>query len=295
MHVDPHWNQKGYGDSPAGSFRRAEFVSPTSANRPIMMAPAKLVSSGAIPHAPTYRQQRIAHGLSSDTPTPDQTETRTTDPAAGRSLPARGDDSPEATMARFQRGDARAFATIVARYKRPIVGYLYRMTGDRHWAEDLAQDVFVRVFNAADSYQSHRAFTPWLYAIARNMAIDFLRRPWRRSDSGAARAKLAPSIGEAHGMDPADPADPEALATSRERAAAVRRAIESLSEIYREAVVLCDLQGLSYKEAAEVAGIPAKTVSSRLARGRAALAEKLRHLEDSGRFASPRSPGRREP
>ncbi len=180
-------------------------------------------------------------------------------------------ESPELLMSRFRRGDARGLAWLMTTFKGPMVDYFHRMTGDRHRAEDLAQEVFLRLLKSAATYTDGRPFTPWIYAIARNILIDWLRQPGRRLTIG---------------MPPVDPANtrepgPKASALALEREDAVRAAIADLPEPYREAVVLRDLQGLTYEEVAKVLETSVKTVSSRLARGRTLLAKRLRPVRAS--------------
>ncbi len=171
-------------------------------------------------------------------------------------------------------GDADAFHRLVDRYLPRIHRVLGRLAG-WNWAEDLAQEVFLRAYERRASYrEASGSFSAWIHGIARNLAIDFLRRrrstvplPDPSSTAGPVARNTAPDAG----------------ATDHETRVALERAIAGLPLVFRTAVVLCAIEGMSYEEAAAIEGCPAKTISSRLARGRALLRTALaRHLDDPG-------------
>lgn len=170
----------------------------------------------------------------------------------------------EQLIAAAARGDRDAFAALYRRRRPDVYRFALHMTGSPAAAEDIAQDVFMAVITHTTRYEPGRAaVVPWLLGIARNHARRWLSR--RRYDPLSAGADAA-----AGGDDPSRP-----LLRSQETAM-VRRALCGLPVPYREAVVLCDLQELSYEDAAAAAGCAVGTVRSRLHRGRALLSAHLR-------------------
>ena len=155
-----------------------------------------------------------------------------------------------------------AFAELLIRYQRPVLNFVYRMLGDVTEAEDVAQEVFVRAYRHFGEYDPSRKLSTWLFALARNAAIDRLRYRQR------------------HPTEPLDAA-PEPAAVSnevanRELGEQISTAIQSLPEDQRTAVVLAEYHGLSYAEIAEIMDCSVKSVESRLYRAKAHLREKLR-------------------
>src|SRR5262245_56627876 len=179
-------------------------------------------------------------------------------------LPA---DDPDQTFVRAAAaGDADAFEALVRRYEQRVVSLCGTLVGPED-AEDLAQEVFVRVYRALPSFREASAFRTWLYRIAMNVARSYRAHSWRRAavwvDSGA---------DETSAFDPEDSADFEALWLTRD---AVERALESLPHELRVAVVLRDLHGLEYREISETTGVPIGTVESRIFRARRRLRRAL--------------------
>jgi RNA polymerase sigma-70 factor (ECF subfamily) len=161
-------------------------------------------------------------------------------------------------------GDREAFGTLYRRRRPDVYRFALHMTGAPAAAEDIAQDVFLAVIHEAARYQPGRAaVVAWLLGIARNHA----------------RRRLADRRYEplpAGGKEPGVTVDPVDGIARLQQADALRRALGSLPVAYREAVVLCDLQELTYQDAAEAAGCAIGTVRSRLHRGRQLLATKMR-------------------
>lgn len=154
----------------------------------------------------------------------------------------------------------------------------YRLTGDVHEAEDLTQDVFVRVFRSLDGFVPG-TFEGWLHRITTNLFLDRARRKQRlRFD--ALTDDFAALL---HSGTPT----PEQIVLRDRLEADVQRALDSLPPQFRAAVVLCDIEGLSYEEVAETLGVKLGTVRSRIHRGRAMLRESLSHREP----AATRAPG----
>ena len=173
--------------------------------------------------------------------------------------------SDEQLIAAVAAGDREAFAALYRRRRPDIYRFALHMTGVPAAAEDVAQDVFLAVIKEAGRYTPGRSgVMPWLLGIARNHA---LRRITERRHEPLPEAGLEPAVR-------ADPAD--GIARGQD-IATLRAALASLPPVYREAVVLCDLQELSYQEAADAVGCAIGTIRSRLHRGRGLLSEALRN------------------
>lgn len=174
-------------------------------------------------------------------------------------------------------GDEAAFAELVRRYRNQITNYVYRITNDYDASVDLAQETFMRVFRAAERYQTSHAFSTYIYRIATNLAISELRRRKRRrlvSLSGFFQGR--DSDAEACELDVPD-ARPlqDTTLVETERRAAVARAIATLPDKYRAPLVLRDVEGRSYEEIASILEMSEGTVKSRINRARSFLRDKL--------------------
>ncbi|MGE0712944.1 MAG: RNA polymerase sigma factor [Planctomycetota bacterium] len=170
--------------------------------------------------------------------------------------------SDEELVAALAQGEAAALRTLMQRYQGPLFGYLSRMVGSRDDAEDLFQEVFVRVLRHAHRFEERRRFRPWVYAIASNLVKNTYR--WR-SYRGAVALDREDEDGQSLAALLAGREDgPAAPAERAETADAVRAAVEDLPPKGREALVLFYYQGLSYEEVAEALEIPLGTVKSRI-------------------------------
>lgn len=178
-------------------------------------------------------------------------------------------------LALIRDGDEVAFQEIVRRYRNPITNFVYRMIDDYERSVELAQETFIRIFTSASRYQANYSFSTYIYRIASNLAISELRRRKRRK-LVSLFSPFTTDDGEAIEIDPPDvnPLQDETMIKD-ERRRAVARAIASLPEKYRAAIVLRDVEGLSYDRIAEVLDLSEGTVKSRINRARNLLKEKL--------------------
>src|SRR5467141_4231024 len=173
-------------------------------------------------------------------------------------------------------GDEDAFAELVSRYRNQITSYIYRMTNDYDGAVDLAQETFVRVYRAAERYQTTHAFSTYIYRIATNLAISELRKRKRRRLVSLTGFFQSRDGGEPQEFNPVDDkplADTELVAAERRQA--VQRAISTLPEKYRAPLILRDVDGKSYEEISCILQTSEGTVKSRISRARGFLREKM--------------------
>jgi RNA polymerase sigma-70 factor (ECF subfamily) len=171
----------------------------------------------------------------------------------------------------FQKDDVGAFNEIVFRYKDKAVNFLFRYTGDRDEAEDLAQDTFVKVFRSKHLYKEIAKFSTWFYTIALNTAKTSLKKKSRMSTM---------SISD---FDPENEKDfdirdtgitPDESANAAIENYYIQQAINSLDEDFKKIIILRDIEDIDYDEIAEITGLPMGTVKSRINRGR----EKLKKI-----------------
>jgi RNA polymerase sigma-70 factor (ECF subfamily) len=181
-----------------------------------------------------------------------------------------------------QRGDKRAFELLVAKYQRKIFRLLSRLIRDAAEIEDVAQEAFIKAYRALPNFRGESAFYTWLYRIAINTAKNYLVAQGRRAPT-----TTETEIDEAENFDEGDQLrdvnTPDSMLLSKQVGEAVNRAIEKLPEDLRTAIVLRELEGLSYEEIAETMNCPIGTVRSRIFRAREAIAEELRPLLDTSK------------
>jgi RNA polymerase sigma-70 factor (ECF subfamily) len=175
-------------------------------------------------------------------------------------------------------GDAAAWEEIVQRYHRRIYNICYRFAGSAEDAQDLTQDVFIKMYRTLKSYELERgAFMTWVTTITRNLLVDHFRKTKQERmtdslDTVPSEHEDAMPLSEQI-ADKAQP--PDLRVQSREIGTTVHMALQRLSPELREAVILRDLQDMDYKEIAAVLKVPEGTVKSRINRGRAELARLL--------------------
>ena len=167
-----------------------------------------------------------------------------------------------------------AWSEIVARYRRRVFHIAYKFTSKHDQAEDLTQDIFVKLLRSLDKFHRDADFSTWLSSVARNYCIDHYRASKRE------REVVVEDL-VAFYLAPASSGNPYRALEDQDR----RRRLDLLPDKLREAVVLRDLQGLSYQEMADRLGLPEGTVKSRINRGREELARLLLRAQQPGRRA----------
>ena len=178
-------------------------------------------------------------------------------------------------IARSQLGDVDAFNQLILNYQQSTYGVIFRMLGDRDVAADVTQDVFIAAFRGIQSFRGGSSFRAWLMRIASNAACDHWRRTQRHptesldidADDDDAHSASILNSAVATGQE----ANPEEYLLNRELQELIQRGLQELPLEQREAVILCDIQGLSYEEIAATTQATMGTVRSRIARGRARL------------------------
>ncbi|HET6862260.1 MAG TPA: sigma-70 family RNA polymerase sigma factor [Pyrinomonadaceae bacterium] len=180
-------------------------------------------------------------------------------------------------LERLKRGDVAAFETLVSERSGEIYGLLYRLTENVDEARDLTQETFLRAFQSISHFRGDSDIRTWIYRIAINQARNRWR--WWRRRKRDLTVSLDSNETKSHELLVANlkatTVDPERDALSRERERLLRKALSTLKQVYREAVILRDIEGFAYEEIAIALDISVGTVKSRLARGRQELKRKL--------------------
>ncbi len=184
------------------------------------------------------------------------------------------DEADAAAMIRLRAGEDLALNELMSRWQQPLVNYLARLCGNEATALDLAQETFVRVYEARGRYDARGKFATWLYTIAGNLARNAHR--WQRRHPAVSLDAPTGADGSTLGTHlPDAKAAPDARADTNERAAAVRAAVAELPQDQRTIVLLSEFEDRSHADIAAVLGCTAKAVETRLYRARQALREKL--------------------
>jgi RNA polymerase sigma-70 factor (ECF subfamily) len=190
--------------------------------------------------------------------------------------------SDQEVVALARAGKESGYRELLRRYERPVFSLIYRMVRDRAAAEDLAQETFIKVLNALESYRPEYKFSSWIFKIANNAAIDHLRR--REVDTlsldGSPSARTAEEV-EATALQATDRGpSPLADLESRELGSAIELAIGKLRPEYRACILLRHVEGRAYEEIAEALDLPLGTVKTYIHRARLELRDLLGHLKD---------------
>jgi RNA polymerase sigma-70 factor, ECF subfamily len=191
------------------------------------------------------------------------------------------DEKQDALLKRAVRGDEQAFLALYQRHQSALYRYALRMTGSSWAAEEVVQEVFLLLIREPHKYQPERGeLGAFLFGVARNRVMKHLEKAPREMSLDVMNADGSPR------NEPEDPLTPMMITEKRERIEQVREAVLGLPTEFREAVVLCELEEMSYEQAAHACGCPIGTIRSRLHRGRALLLAKLELLRDTPRRAS---------
>lgn len=167
-------------------------------------------------------------------------------------------------MLEVKGGNIRSFEILVGRHQRPLINYFFRMTWDRQAAEDMAQEVFIRIYNHAKDYEPQAKFTTYMYRVARNLWIDKMRHEGHAPRTVSLDAPVDSEGDTFHDVVSREAPSPDARMDRDERAAIVRTAIETLPDEQKQVLLLAEAKGMKYQEVADVMGIPLGTVKSRM-------------------------------
>jgi len=191
---------------------------------------------------------------------------------------ASADAQDHAWMRRIKTGDMEAFQQLVEAHQVKVVGTIARMLGNEAEAEDIAQQVFLRIWNSAARYEPSAKFTTWLYTIVRNLVFNETRRRQRHPTVSLDAAMESPDGGKGGLPEKPDPQvkSPDVSLLDHEMQEAIQQAIDSLPEVQRLAIVLRRYQDVSYEEMAEILGLTVPAVKSVLFRARTELRERLK-------------------
>ena len=185
-------------------------------------------------------------------------------------------DDTDALIRRCLAGDQLAWETIVHRYRRKVFNVAYKFVGKHDEAEDLTQDIFLKVFRSLDSFDRRANFQTWLISVSRNLCIDHYRSVRKE------RETINREVDAAELVRASNDSGPFVALEQRDRVALLRHALGLLPPTLRVVVLMRDIQELSYQEIADRLRLPEGTVKSRINRGRTELVRQLRklHIEE---------------
>jgi RNA polymerase sigma-70 factor, ECF subfamily len=190
-------------------------------------------------------------------------------------------ENQDALLKRAVRGDEQAFLALYHKHQPAVYRYALRMTGSPWAAEEVVQEVFLLLIREPQKYEAARGeLGAFLFGVARNRVMKHLERTPREISLDVM------NVDGSAWREPEDPLTPMMIAEKRERIEQIREAVLGLPAEFREAVVLCELEEMSYEEAAQACGCPIGTIRSRLHRGRALLLARLELLRDVPKRAS---------
>ncbi|MFC2085873.1 sigma-70 family RNA polymerase sigma factor [Bacteroidota bacterium] len=193
--------------------------------------------------------------------------------------PSASSQQDHALVQEALEGRQAAFSELMEKYRNPIHHHIYRMVRDKGQVEDLVQEIFIKAFSSLSSYSSNYAFSTWLYKIATNHTIDFLRR--KKLSTLSIDQPMKTKDGELEYELPDTTYRPDRYVVEDQRRELIQEAIDSLPPKYYRVIVLRHQQERSYEEIAEELDLPLGTVKAHIFRARELLYKKLRHKRDS--------------
>ncbi|MCR8635865.1 MULTISPECIES: RNA polymerase sigma factor [Paenibacillus] len=187
----------------------------------------------------------------------------------------------EQLVDQIRQGDEEAYRFLIERHSQYIYTLVYRMVEHRETAEDLTQDIFIKLYRSLGQFRGDAKFTTWLYRLTVNLVTDF-RRSQRRKPYEAILDKVKGWMGKRQ-------EEPEAMALQKEEQETVQRLLAELPDKYRLILYLYHFKQLSYHEIAEATQLPLKTIETRLYRGKALLKQKWQEVRNNEKLTSERS------
>ena len=184
--------------------------------------------------------------------------------------------SDEELIKEFQDNDTlEAYELLVKRYKDPLMNFVYRFVGDKDVCTDIVQDTMIKFYLNKNSYKSFAKFSTWIYTIAGNLAKNELKRRKRRTIFS-----LSDNDDDSKSIQVEDKAfvAPDRATDSSLKNEIIQKALLKVKDVYREVVILRDIQGLTYEEIAEITNLSIGTVKSRINRGRTQLQKLLKNI-----------------
>ncbi len=181
----------------------------------------------------------------------------------------------EELIKRFQEtNDLEAYQILVKRYKDPLMNFVYRFVGDRDVCSDIVQDTMIKFYLNKDSYREFAKFSTWIYTIAGNLAKNELKRRRRRSILSITNSDEDKQIQ----VEDKSFHLPDRITDSKIKNDYIQKALMKIKPVYRQMVILRDIQGLSYEEISEITNVSLGTVKSRINRGRNQLQKLLKNI-----------------
>ena len=193
-------------------------------------------------------------------------------------MPDKVQYSDKELILRFQQGDELAYVELVNRYRDRLMNFVFRFVGSFEEAEDIVQDTFVKLYQKKDYYRPISAFSTWIFTIASNLAKTELRKRKRRKVSYLSQIGMEKKDFD---IPVEDTTDEETVGEYTE--SQIQDAIQSLQLHFRTALILRDIEELSYEEISKILDVPLGTIKSRINRARLQLQEKLKHVHKDRR------------
>ena len=186
--------------------------------------------------------------------------------------------SDKELILRFQQGDELAYVELVNRYRNRLINFVFRFVGTKEESEDIVQDTFVKLYEKKDYYRPINEFSTWIVTIASNLAKTELRKRKRRKTSSLSDLGLENKDFDVPVQDTTDEETLDEFADSQ-----IQDAIQSLQIHFRTALILRDIEELSYEEISKILDVPLGTIKSRINRARLQLQEKLKSVYNDRR------------